>query len=147
MDEIEQRLRETSEACIKNYETWSKDQKNADAREALQDAVHELRRVASRVEIEIAVSERSQMSDRPLPIPPHRSSNRRGGEQGDHQGGGNDDVGSENDNRGNNSNAGNSTSSSQGQGARPQFSRSGPPRGRRPMHGGGGRPKGDGNNT
>lgn len=76
MDEIEQRLRESTDACIKSYESWRAKEKDAGVREALQEAVHELRKVASRLEIEMAISERGEMADRPLPIPPHRSSRR-----------------------------------------------------------------------
>ena len=76
MDEIEQRLRETADACIKSYESWRAKEKDSNTREALQEAVHELRKVASRLEIEIAISERGEMSEKPLPIPPHRSSRR-----------------------------------------------------------------------
>lgn len=77
MDEIEKRLRETSDACFKSYEGWRKDQKNGEARESLQDAIHELRKVASRLEIELAVSERNEMAQRPIPIPPHRDAKHR----------------------------------------------------------------------
>jgi hypothetical protein len=83
MDEVEQRLREASDNCIKAYETWGKSRKNLEAREALQEAVHELRKVAARLEIEVAVSERDEMAQRPIPIPPHRSSRRRPGEGND----------------------------------------------------------------
>ena len=72
MDEIEKRLRETSENCFKSYEAWRKEQKNGPVRESLQDAIHELRKVASRLEIELAVSERNEMAQKPIPIPPHR---------------------------------------------------------------------------
>ncbi len=84
MDEIEKRLRETSETCFTSYEAWRKDQKNGAARETLQDAVHELRKVASRLEIELAVSERNEMAQKPIPIPPHRDATRRSGEAEDH---------------------------------------------------------------
>lgn len=77
MDEIEKRLKETSEACFSLYESWLKDKKNADAREALQDSIHELRKVASRLEIELAVSDRDEMAKKPIPIPPHRDAKRR----------------------------------------------------------------------
>ncbi len=77
MDEIGQRLKETSDNCIKCFEAWSKDKKNADVSEALQESVHELRRVASRLEIELAVSERDESVQKPIPIPPHRDANRR----------------------------------------------------------------------
>lgn len=85
MDEIEQRLRTGADACIKSYEVWRSKEKDSSAREALLEAVHELRKVASRLEIEMAVSERNEMAGKPLPIPPHRSSRRpRGpGEAGD----------------------------------------------------------------
>lgn len=82
MDEVEQRLRETSDNCIKAYEVWGKSRKNLEARETLQEAVHELRKVAARLEIEVAVSERDEMAQRPIPIPPHRSSRRRPNEGG-----------------------------------------------------------------
>ncbi len=79
MDEIETRLKETSENCIKAYEGWSNQKKNPEAREKLQETMHELRKVAARLEIEIAISEREDMTQRPIPIPPHRSSSRRSG--------------------------------------------------------------------
>lgn len=82
MDEIETRLKEAAEDCIKAYESWSTQKKNPEARERLQEATHELRKVAARLEIEIAVSERDDMAQRPIPIPPHRSSNRRPGAGG-----------------------------------------------------------------
>lgn len=131
MDEIEQRLRTASEACIKSYEAWRKDQKSIDARENLQEAVHELRKVASRLEIEMAVSERDQMADRPIAIPPHRSSQRPrrfDGQPGDDNGG--DEA---------QGNAQPPQQQGQGGGNRPPFNRG--PGGqrpqRRPMQGGG----------
>lgn len=78
MDEIQKRLSETSEACIKSYEAWRKDQKDGSVRETLMEAVHELRKVAARLEIEIAISERDEMAAKPIPIPPHRSSRKKG---------------------------------------------------------------------
>lgn len=74
MDEIEQRLKDTTEHCVKSYEAWRGDKKSDEARENLLEAIHELRKVASRLEIELAVSEREQLADRPIAIPPHRSS-------------------------------------------------------------------------
>ncbi|MBI4031928.1 MAG: hypothetical protein HY370_09645 [Proteobacteria bacterium] len=81
MDEIEKRLSEASEACVKSYAAWRKDPKEGGSREVLMEAVHELRKVAARLEIEIAISERDEMAAKPIPIPPHRSS-RRGGNDG-----------------------------------------------------------------
>ena len=81
MEEIGKRLRETTDACIKNFENWVKEGKSLETREALMESMHEVRKVVSRVEIEIAISERDRLGSRPLPIPPHRSSNKRA--QGD----------------------------------------------------------------
>ncbi len=86
MDEIETRLRETSENCFKSYESWRKDQKNGQSRESLQDAIHELRKVASRLEIELAVSERNEMAQKPIPIPPHRDAKHRSGNDAEFEG-------------------------------------------------------------
>jgi len=80
VDEIEKRLSEASGACIKSYTAWRKDPKEGKNREELMEAVHELRKVGARLEIEIAVSERDEMAAKPIPIPPHRSSRRGGGE-------------------------------------------------------------------
>ena len=79
MEETAQRLRTAAESCIKAYEQWSSGRKNLEAREALQEAVHELRRVNARLEIEVAASERDEMTQRQIPIPPHRSAHRRSG--------------------------------------------------------------------
>jgi hypothetical protein len=73
MDDIEQRLKDTSQNLFKAYEAWGKSRLNAEAREELQECLHELRKVAARLEIEIASSERQEMAQRPIAIPPHRS--------------------------------------------------------------------------
>jgi hypothetical protein len=128
MDPIEQRLRETSDDCIKAYAAWNSGKKNAESREALMEAVHELRKVAARLEIELAVSERQEVTGRPLPIPPHRSSARRGGELPDFITDGGDDS------------AGNQSESAQPQ---PQQRSGGFQRRpmRRPQQGGGNNPR------
>lgn len=77
MDQIEQRLRETSEKCYNCYEAWQQNKKDSGMREALREAIHELRKVSSRLEIELAVSERDEMAQKPIPIPPHRDAKRR----------------------------------------------------------------------
>jgi hypothetical protein len=82
MDEVEKRLREVSDVCVKAYLEWHSKKKDAESREALQDAIHELRKVSARLEIEIAVSERDEMQSRPIPIPPHRAT-RKGGQDDD----------------------------------------------------------------
>lgn len=74
MDQIENRLREAAEACLNSYAAWRKDEKNSAVREDLMERVHELRKVAARLEIEMAISERNQMTSKPIPIPPHRAS-------------------------------------------------------------------------
>ena len=76
MEEIEKRLRESTDACIKSFENWVKAGKNLESRESLMEAMHEVRKVVSRVEIEIAISERDRLGSRPIPIPPHRSSSK-----------------------------------------------------------------------
>ena len=87
MDETNARLREAADQCLKAYDAWQNNKKDIDARGNLADAVHDLRKVASRVEIEVAMSERDEMVQRPLPVPPHRSMRpRQGGD--DQQGGG-----------------------------------------------------------
>lgn len=80
MDEIEKRLRESTDACIKGFEAWVKANKSLESREALMEAMHDVRKVVARLEIEIAISERDRLGSRPLPIPPHRSQRKRGGE-------------------------------------------------------------------
>lgn len=79
MDEIETRLKTASEKCVDAYCAWKDKKNDADLRGALQEAVHELRKVSARLEIEIATSERDQMAQKPIPVPPHRSAKRKGG--------------------------------------------------------------------
>jgi hypothetical protein len=88
MDEVEKRLREICETTLTAYQGWHAAKKNAESREILQDAIHEMRKVAARLEIEIAVSEREEMQARPIPIPPHRATRKRQGEdeEGDNAG-------------------------------------------------------------
>ena len=83
MDDIEKRLRESTDACIKSFEAWTKANKSLESREALMETMHEVRKVVARLEIEIAISERDRLGARPIPIPPHRSQRKRGGEGGD----------------------------------------------------------------
>lgn len=84
-EDITQRLTETSQNCLKAYEAWNKDEKHVANREALQDAIHELRKVASRLEISLAISEREQNAQKPIPIPSHRDS-KKGGNTGHDRG-------------------------------------------------------------
>lgn len=98
MDDIEKRLRDAADNCIKHYSAWHKDKKLGADRDSLLESIHELRKVAARLEIDIAVSERTEMGARPLPIPPHRSSGRRGPGSDDNIGneaGGDDSFGNQ----------------------------------------------------
>jgi len=88
MDEIKQRLEDTSAACVKTFVAWRGDEKNNEARTELQEAIHELRKVASRLEIELAVSDRNNNTSKPIPIPSHRSHGRSA--QGSNEGTGGD---------------------------------------------------------
>lgn len=85
--DVQQRLKDATENCLSCYAEWTKDKKDSKAREKIMEAVHELRKVAARLEIELAVSERDQMAANPIPIPHHRSSQYRGRKK-DEQGGG-----------------------------------------------------------
>lgn len=79
MSEIKKRLQETAENCVKQYEAWDAKKSDSDKREELQEAIHELRKVASRLEIEIAISERENISSKPIAIPQHRSQSKAKG--------------------------------------------------------------------
>lgn len=92
MENIETRLKETSDTCLKTFKAWNDNKKSADNREQLQDAIHELRKVASRLEIELAISERDQNAQKPLPIPPHRDARKKSSDKDNDQNG-NDDIG------------------------------------------------------
>jgi hypothetical protein len=95
MDEIKTRLRESADACYARYEGWVGNKRDGAAREALQEAIHELRKVASRLEIELAVSERDEMALKPIPIPPHRDAQRRPRSGEERDAFGNDEDGNE----------------------------------------------------
>ncbi len=78
MDEIQTRLQETSQNCLTAYNEWVEKKQDSKAQEGLGAAIHELRKVSSRLEIELAISERDQMTSKPLPIPAHRANNKKG---------------------------------------------------------------------
>lgn len=121
MDDIEQRLKDATDVCLKCHAEWDKNKKDGKTREGLMEAVHELRKVAARLEIEIAISERDEMASKPIPIPAHRSNKRRQSENNGEDNLGNVDAGQP------------SQSSHQHSGGRLQHSGGG-------GHGGGGRP-------
>ena len=79
MSEIKERLSNATADCLAKYDTWHADQSERKGREELLDALHELRKAAARLEIEMAISERDQMASNPIPIPAHRSSKRQHG--------------------------------------------------------------------
>lgn len=135
MDEIEKRLRESTDACIKGFEAWIKANKSLESREGLMEAMHDVRKVVARLEIEIAISERDRLGSRPIPIPPHRSQKKRGGEGEDADFNGNED--SEGDDAG--------FQHGGGEQSQPRRHHQGG-RNRRPMHrSGGGNGNGNGN--
>ncbi len=68
-----QRLQETAAKCLSSLDAWNKDLKDTDAREGLLEAVHELRKVTSRLEIDIAMNDRKVVNAKPLPVPTHKS--------------------------------------------------------------------------
>lgn len=106
MEDIKQRLKDASDACIKTFDAWHAKPGDHSAREALQEAVHELRKVGARLEIELAVSDRKTQGNEPIPIPSHRAARRQGGDlpemgddEGNRQGGGNRGQGRDNRDR------------------------------------------------
>ena len=84
MDDIQKRLSETAAQCISSYEVWSSAKSDDEKRQAFSDAIHELRKVASRLEIEMAMSEREEQARKPIPIPTHRANrkNKKGADNG-----------------------------------------------------------------
>jgi len=76
MDDIQARLEETSQNCLKAYLAWESQKKDPKAKEELHSSIHELRKVSSRLEIELAISERDTVTSKPLPIPSHRSNSK-----------------------------------------------------------------------
>lgn len=89
MDDIQKRLKETSEACVASYEKWAGNKKDGAKRESLQEAIHELRKVSSRLEIELAISERDEAAMKKIPIPAHRAAGKEQRAQGDNDSHGN----------------------------------------------------------
>ena len=85
-DDISKRLKETASQCGEALDAWQANKKDGKAREALQEAVHELRKVSSRLEIELAISERDEMAQKPIPTPSHRDSKKQVGDRNDNRG-------------------------------------------------------------
>jgi hypothetical protein len=76
MEDIATRLKEASQTCLEAFSAWEGKKKDSKAQEELHSAIHELRKVSSRLEIELAISERDQMTSKPIPIPAHRSNSK-----------------------------------------------------------------------
>ena len=74
MSDIKDRLRTATDECLSKFEAWNKDKTDGKAREVMLDSLHELRKAAARLEIEMAISERDRLGNNPIPIPTHKSS-------------------------------------------------------------------------
>lgn len=74
MDEFEERLVRTVEGCKESYSAWRANPADVPLREKLMEHMHDLRRVAARLEIELAVADRNAARAKPIPIPAHRAS-------------------------------------------------------------------------
>ncbi len=73
MKEIIDRLKETAAEAVKAFEAWDKKRSDGTLTEAAQEAAHELRKVTSRLEIELVHAERESFSAAPIPLPQHRA--------------------------------------------------------------------------
>lgn len=73
-EDLTQRLTDALKRCVTSYDAWQSRPKDLAVRQQLEEAVHEMRKVTARIEIEMAVSERSDRSQKPIPIPAHRAS-------------------------------------------------------------------------
>lgn len=75
VDATEGRLRETARAALIAYRSWRQTPGETSI-QTLGDAVHELRRVLARIEIDMSASRRNEQAARPIPIPWHRAARR-----------------------------------------------------------------------
>lgn len=75
VDEVEARLRETARGCLAAYRAW-RQQPGQGSIQTLSDAVHDLRKVLARIEIDMSASRRDEQVARPIPIPAHRAARR-----------------------------------------------------------------------
>ncbi len=72
VDAVEARLRETARGCLVAYRGW-RQAAGETSTQALNDAVHELRKVLARIEIDMSASRREEPGLRPIPVPAHRA--------------------------------------------------------------------------
>lgn len=71
------RLKDLSEHTVTTFGAWHKSRADEALTENAQEAVHELRKVAARLEMELISAERERFSQAPIPIPAHRANPRR----------------------------------------------------------------------
>jgi hypothetical protein len=77
VDATEARLRETARSCLVAYRGWRQTPGETTV-QTLNDAVHDLRKVLARIEIDMSASRREEPGGmRPIPVPPHRAARRR----------------------------------------------------------------------
>jgi hypothetical protein len=72
VDAVEARLRDSARGCLVAYRSWRQGPGEATIQN-LNDAVHELRRVLARIEIDMSASRRDEQAVRPIPVPAHRA--------------------------------------------------------------------------
>ncbi len=72
-----ERFANRSENFFKAYEAWEKEQLCSEKRDDLRKALHSMRKVLARVEIEMALSESKERAKNPMPIPTHRTQNKK----------------------------------------------------------------------
>ena len=72
VDAVEARLREAARGCLVAYRGW-RQAHGESATQTLNDAVHELRKVLARIEIDMSASRREEPGMRPIPVPAHRA--------------------------------------------------------------------------
>lgn len=75
IDAVEARLRETARGCLSAYRGWRQIPSEGTI-QSLHDAVHDLRKVLARLEIDMSASRRDEQVMRPIPIPTHRAARR-----------------------------------------------------------------------
>ncbi len=75
VDEVEARLRETARGCLSTYRAW-RQQPGQGSIQTLSDAVHDLRKVLARIEIDMSANRREEQVAQPIPIPVHRAARR-----------------------------------------------------------------------
>jgi hypothetical protein len=76
VDATEARLRETARACLVAYRGWKQGPAEVSV-QTLNDAVHDLRKVLARIEIDLSTSRREEQGMRPIPVPAHRAARQR----------------------------------------------------------------------